>query len=340
MNIPSSQKLESDFLQQEGWELFLRLQEPSANASDLDRFEQWRGRSPLHLQAALEIEELWIGLDSIRDLPWPAPDEIARDTDEKEADFLPRRWIPVAAALAASLAALTLIFFFLASDTSSFSTGRGEHQLVNLPDGSEIIMGAMSEVTVEYSPARRHIRQTRGEVLFTVSEDPDRPFVVDTPSASVRALGTAFNINALVNTTVVSVVKGTVRVDLEENALDGSGTIAPGSSRELTVSQQISLGNGGILQDVHSANIDDVLAWRSGRFVFSGAPLRRVIEDINRYSDAQVRLGDLAAGELLFTGAIQRTQFETWLSALEASFPVRITRDGTTFVVHSLSAAP
>lgn len=340
MNIPGHRKSETGALQQEGWELFLRLQEPTANASDLDRFEQWRGRSPFHLQAALEIEELWIGLDSIRDLPWPTPDEIARDTDEKETDSLPRRWIPVAAALAASVAALTLAFVLLMSDSSSFSTGRGEHQLVNLPDGSELIIGAMSEVTVEYSPARRLIRQARGEVLFTVSEDPERPFIVETQSASVRALGTAFNINASVNATVVSVVKGVVRVDLEETALDDSGTVVAGPSRELTANQQISLANGGIFQDVHSTNIDDVLAWRSGRFVFSGAPLRRVIEEINRYSDAQVRLGDLAAGELLFTGAIQRTQFETWLPALEASFPVRITRDGTTFVVNSLPSDP
>lgn len=340
MNIPPLTKSNPDPLHAEGWDLFLRLQEPNASASDLDGFEQWKGRSAAHLQVALEIEELWIGMDSIRDLPWPSATEIERDTDGIAAPFLRRRWIPVVAGLAASIAALTVGFFVLSSDTSSFSTGRGEHRLVNLPDGSELIIGAMSEVTVEYSIAKRHIRQTQGEVLFTVSEDPERPFVVDTQSASVRALGTAFNINASANATVVSVVKGLVRVDLESDSVGEPGTVSPLSSRELAANQQISLADGAILEDVHSANIDDVLAWRSGRFVFAGTPLGRVIEEINRYSDSQVRLGDQAAGELLFTGAIQRTQFEAWLSALEASFPVKITRDGTNYIVHSLPPAP
>ena len=83
-----------------------------------------------------------------------------------------------------------------------------------------------------------------------------------------------------------------------------------------------------------------MLAWRSGRFVYSGASLARVIEDVNRYADTQVRLGDREVGELLFTGAIQRTQFDSWLAALEASFPVRIAKEGGTFVIYAAPPAP
>lgn len=334
LKIPLSMHADRGPLQQEGWERFLRLQEPTASAADLDEYERWKERSTAHLEVAREIEDLWITMDSIHDLPWPTAAEVARDTsDEPTAPLFRRRWV-AGAALAASLVAAT-VYFLMPAASTHYATGRGEHRLVNLPDGSELIMGAMSEIEVNYSAARRGLRQTRGEVLFTVSEDPSRPFIVDTPAGSVRAVGTAFNINATADVAVISVVKGIIRVQVEHGASNAAETVSPAAMRELTANQQISVGKGRILEDVHPANSDDVLAWRSGRFVYSGAALSRVIEDVNRYSDSPVRLGDLEVGELLFTGAIQRTQFDSWLAALEASFPVQIAKEGSGFVIYS-----
>lgn len=328
-----------NLLLQEGWERYLRLQEPTASAVDLDEYERWKERSTAHLEVAREIEDLWISMDSVPDLPWPTAAELAKDADdESSAPVFRRRWI-AGAALAASLVAAA-IYFAMPDSPSHYATGRGEHRLVNLPDGSELIMGAMSEIDVDYSPARRGLRQLRGEVLFTVSEDPARPFIVATPAGSVRAVGTAFNINAMADVAVISVVKGVVRVELERSTPNAPGSASPGSTRELSANQQISLGLGRILEEVHPASSDDVLAWRSGRFVYSGASLARVIEDVNRYADTQVKLGDREVGELLFTGAIQRTQFDSWLSALEASFPVRVAKEGGTFVIYAAPPAP
>ncbi|MEY4931681.1 MAG: hypothetical protein RLZZ403_1, partial [Pseudomonadota bacterium] len=316
LNIPPAMHPDRSPLLQEGWERFLRLHEPTASATELDEYERWKERSTAHLEVAREIEDLWISMDSIPDLPWPTAADLAKDnTDDVTVSRNRRRWI-AGAALAASLV-LATSYFLVSGSSSHYATGRGEHRLVNLPDGSELIMGAMSAIEVDYSASRRQLWQTKGEVLFTVSEDPARPFVVETPAGSVRAVGTAFNINAMADVAVISVVKGIIRVELDPQRPVAPGGASLGSTRELSADQQISLGVGQILEDVHSANSEDVLGWRSGRFVYSGAALSRVIEDVNRYADTQVKLGDRAAGELLFTGAIQCTQFDSWLSSLE-----------------------
>jgi transmembrane sensor len=97
-----------------------------------------------------------------------------------------------------------------------------EHRLVNLPDGSTVIVGAGSKLNYPSSFDNREIREVylEGEAYFDIQPNV-KPFIVRTGKVATSVLGTAFNIKAwpLDEDVTVTVKKGKVRVMDDRNTL-------------------------------------------------------------------------------------------------------------------------
>ena len=78
------------------------------------------------------------------------------------------------------------------------------------------------------------------------------------------------------------------------------------------------------------------IAWREGRFVFSGESPASVVAELNRYSVSQIEIADEELAELMISGTVLRNQIADWLEGLERAFPVRIDRvDGTRVIIRT-----
>ena len=64
-------------------------------------------------------------------------------------------------------------------------------------DGHRLLVGA-------YRGARR-VRLASGQAFFTVTKNPARPFIVETPAGAVRVTGTAFDVRSDPNVFEVTV---------------------------------------------------------------------------------------------------------------------------------------
>jgi transmembrane sensor len=80
-------------------------------------------------------------------------------------------------------------------------------------------LNAHSVVRATFTQHTRDLRLLEGEALFQVAHDGERPFRVRTLDATVRAVGTRFNVDARQTRTVVSVLEGKVEVQAERTAL-------------------------------------------------------------------------------------------------------------------------
>lgn len=76
-------------------------------------------------------------------------------------------------------------------------TGKGEKSLVRLPDGSKIWMNACSHITYNtaFGQTNRDVKLD-GEAYFEVAPNAKVPFIVNTNSVNVKALGTKFNVTS------------------------------------------------------------------------------------------------------------------------------------------------
>ncbi|MCG8308778.1 MAG: FecR family protein [Cytophagales bacterium] len=94
-------------------------------------------------------------------------------------------------------------------------TSKGEKMTMRLPDNSVVVLNSNSRIEYPSSFSEEERRLTlHGEAFFDVSEDKDRPFIVESDQFYTRVLGTSFAVNKDpdINAIEVSVLTGKVEV--------------------------------------------------------------------------------------------------------------------------------
>ncbi|HVZ32867.1 MAG TPA: FecR domain-containing protein [Polyangiaceae bacterium] len=190
-----------------------------------------------------------------------------------------------------------------------YETQIGEQRIVQLSDGSVVTLNAVSSMEVRMSSSRRDI-VLRGEAIFKVAHDKTRPFLVHTGHATVRAVGTQFNVYARPDgSTTVAVLEGRVEVAATENELREREPLS--NIEPVTVSTRMALAAGeiaqigrtGAVQRQEKANVSNAVAWRQRRLVFDRTPLEDIVSEFNRYNrNIRLRLVNVPEGTHHYSG--------------------------------------
>ncbi|WP_336512654.1 FecR family protein [Stutzerimonas stutzeri] len=203
----------------------------------------------------------------------------------------------------------------IAALSADYRTAVGERRLVELSDGSRAWLNSDTALSVDMSGRQRALRLHRGEALFEVAHDPQRPFVVRAAEREVRALGTRFDVNLLGRHMHVEVSEGIVQVD---------GADAP--PLRLIAGQQVSLGEEMPVATVQPLDPDDASAWRRGKLIFNQRPLGDVLAQIERYLPGRILITDDALRQHRISGVADLDDPAALLASLDRLQSVRISR--------------
>ena len=195
----------------------------------------------------------------------------------------------------------------------------GEYSLT-LADGTKVWLNAMSELRypVAFGEGVREV-ELKGEAYFQVAKDATKPFRVVVNDMQVEALGTEFNINAYRddNCLRTTLAEGKVRVSYPDTRQEC--ILVPG--------EQAVLKEGVITTG--QVNVDDIIAWKKGRFVFSDMSLEAIAHQLERWYDVEIRFDDTVAKYYRFTGVMKRyNELEQVLGLIEETTNVRFKVEG------------
>lgn len=209
---------------------------------------------------------------------------------------------------------------------NTLSTPKGGQYQLELPDGTRVWLNAASSIRypTTFGKKDRMVEMT-GEAYFEIARDEKRPFRVRINSmqatatrqgAVIEVLGTHFDVNAYRDDPVatatllegaIRLVKGPAVAMLKpgqqarfENAIDDKSTQ---THNRITVTDD--------------ADVEQVLAWKNGRFEFNGDDIHSVMRQLARWYDVEVSYeGSLP--EVNYMGAISREgNLSTVLKMLE-----------------------
>ena len=256
-------------------------------------------------------------------LPLPSPPDL------REMQFSPRRRERRNGSQAArAFAALTITACAVFAgwgwqsyhqvESASYHTALGGLQTLSLADGSNTTLASNSQLDVHLSRHERRIDLSRGEAIFDVAKDPQRPFVVDTGNRQVIAVGTRFSVRRDAHELRVVVTEGTVR--LQSPAGSGQSkptTLLPAGSVALV------RDDGVLVRSVPIADAERMLDWRDGLLVFRDTTLADAAAEFNRYNARKIQLADAEAGALRIGGSFRWDNAESFARLLERGFPVR-----------------
>lgn len=317
----------SELIDEIATDWLLRLNESDADSQDFEAFNEWCAQAPKHREAFNRVAGLWSDLESIE------ATISGEDTDNivafpaapvPDANPAPRTrktsrtaW---AGAIAACITCIAVISALQApSYYADYKTAAGEQSVIHLEDGSIGYLNTDTALDVSIGPEGRRIHLLKGEALFEVTKDPERPFEVKAHAGRSTALGTAYAVrtDSRFGETSVTVTEGTVSVHTA--ARESARTIVKGG-------QQIRYSDDGSLGPVTRINPENALAWRRGLVSFDNLPLKDALAEINRYTPGLIILLPEEVGSKTVTATLSIKSLDDGLEALAATQQLSVYR--------------
>jgi transmembrane sensor len=264
--------------------------------------------------------------------PLPPPGMSGRDRRTTDPDGLDRaRGVGSGRLLAAGVAVVALglgaVVLWWNSQQGLYSTATGEQRIVNLSDGSTIELNAESRLRVRLRDHERFVDLLQGQALFHVAKDAQRPFIVRSGTASVRAVGTRFDVNRLASDTVITVLEGRVAIARTADALSpgAAETAAPTESTPLYASagEQVILTAQAASKPDHP-DVSAATAWRERKLIFSSSPLPVVVGEYNRYHEKRLVIADPSLSDFRISGVFYAADATSLLAFLRAQSNIEV----------------
>ncbi len=212
-----------------------------------------------------------------------------------------------------------------------YASNVGQRETVQLADGSSLMLNTNTEVSVEYTPYERRVHLVKGEAVFSVAKDPNRPFRVHTNRAVVKAIGTVFSVKSLEGKVELLVEEGIV--EFTANAISEKfESVESLEPEKLSESLLVSSGGYTVFESAtkkiteHTNVVELVerrMAWRSGMLRFESDPLIEVVEEYNRYIDYEIVIDDPSLEVLPVAGAFPIGEMDAFIDALGQGFGVQ-----------------
>ena len=215
-----------------------------------------------------------------------------------------------------------------ASPTQYYANNELTKQRIELSDGSIVHLDVGAKLSVDMSAQERRLDLETGRAFFEVAHDKSRPFSVSKSGTRVVALGTRFQVDVVPE-------NQTINVTLAEGSVAVTNSNQTDTWREVLVpGQQLLIDNLLHRHQIVKVKADSITSWSTGFLAFDGVPLRKALEEINRYSKVKVVLGDNSLAEIPIAGNfIAGGDTSDFVETLTAVLPLRSARTGANEIV-------
>ncbi len=222
--------------------------------------------------------------------------------------------------------------FAVASGSTPTTVTLADGSLVTLAPGSALRVARGFRAWYGASVAERTVRLT-GEAFFDVAHD-GRAFTVETADATVRVLGTHFDVRSATATV------GT-RVLVDEGRVSVRGRADATTSVILAAGDAAIIAARGAVERIAVPSITRATNWRTGGLAAVNEPLGDVLAELARRAGVEITLDrDVAAASTVTLFYADAPSTERVLADLSAARALRFTRTSRGFRVSAGTRAP
>lgn len=181
---------------------------------------------------------------------------------------------------------------------NTLSTAKGGQTAITLSDGSKVFLNAASSIRFPtvFSGKERTVEIT-GEAYFEIAQNKSVPFIVNVKNASIKVLGTHFNVMAYDDEHI-----------LQATLLEGSVVVSEDNlSKYLKPGQQASIKLGQTIQVIDEVDTVQTVAWKNGEFQFDITDIESIMRQLERWYSIDVEYEGGQKPDIRLSGSISRT---------------------------------
>lgn len=267
-----------------------------AGADEVAALNAWRKSDPENENYFLILKKIFEDAANVKDeltfdvdTAWkkvkPEPVFICRlPLEERKPVVQSFPWIKMAAAILIvagfSFAAYKLLKEEIVKPVTIASSEMIIH--TSLPDSTHIVVNRNSKLEYVFTKDQRKV-SLKGEAFFDIAPDANRQFILEVGSLTIEDIGTAFNVNAPVNSdsVVVYVESGEVKI-----------TSSTGKEMNLVKGETgIFMRSSDLLSKEFHADTN-LVSYKTKIFVFENAPLEVIAAKLNEVYGVNITIGD------------------------------------------------
>ena len=302
--------------QEEFLQLLERINNGSADAADILLYNRYFN----HFQVSEEWNEATMGGQEGREklLFNKIEQSIGKGAIVKK---MPYSWKTLTAVAAMLLLLLTAGLLFLKLPQEKASQMLSKHtqpasatnDLIQLPDGSTVILSAGSRLTYPASFDGESTREVylTGKAFFDIKHLTHQPFIVHTGTVKTTVLGTAFDIDSRQEggKITVTVIRGKVIVKKASRTL---GTLIPNQQVVYNVKEDKAM--------VNKINADQTVSWREKDLLFNDIEFKQAVLLLQERFNVKITIQDQQLAAAHFTTTLFENQRLTDFLALICDF--------------------
>ena len=184
-----------------------------------------------------------------------------------------------------------------------------------LTDGSIITSRKDTRISYpEFFDSTREIK-LEGRAFFSIENDEDKPFIINTESGYIQVVGTEFYVDSKKPSgLLIQVTSGKVKVAKTKKELKSTHFI-------LTAGEFIILNDSAVVQKVKSKNI---LSWRTKKLKFKKVPLSKVVKELSSTYDILISLDNKQLENCELTARYNNKSLKHILSNIAETFNLEI----------------
>jgi transmembrane sensor len=195
--------------------------------------------------------------------------------------------------------------------------------MCTLSDGTIVWLNAGSTLSYpsNIEKDKREVKLT-GEGYFKVTKNDVKPFLVITSQATVKVLGTSFNMRAYPgsNQVVTTLEEGSIEFLTQKSGVDATLKLKPGEQAVYNSSE------GKI--EVNKVDATGYSAWIGDKFLFKDADLKSIIAELERLYDVKIHIKSPRLEKLRFRGMFSYDQdlldaFETLRRSVKLKYTIK-----------------
>ncbi|MGO4288780.1 FecR family protein [Chitinophaga sp. RAB17] len=207
-----------------------------------------------------------------------------------------------------------------------FVTKAGEHQKMQLPDGTTVWLSPASSLQYAdtFFKGSREVVLT-GEAFFEVANSPQQPFIIHSDKVATRVLGTSFNIQAF-----------EAQPDVAVTVLTGKVAVAAGAATAVQVAPQqraVFSKATGLITKEENVSTAELLNRREGILKYDRASLAEVTTQLGYYYNVTIEIAGNTSNCFYFGEFNTHGTLEKALQQLCLTLNATLEKNGTKYII-------
>lgn len=301
------------------------------------RVEEWIVQNDDNSKYYHEMRDAWVDAllseekNSLFDVTKGWNEFVSRIKTQQRRKTIKRRLIRVTSAAAAAIVLFFGAYHFLKPTAEIKKFEATSVADLNLPDGSQVTLnkGAAIKYPEKFLGNEREIT-IFGEGFFEVKTDKRRPFIVKAGQYRVEVVGTEFNVKRQADQVYEVYVKSGSVLVYKAGARNNAKKLLPGDFATLRPDGEKELKAVG----------RNYLSWKNQQLVFVNTPMNKVLKDLERCYDVNLKVNDPAINKERLTTRFKDKSLEEALSVIELIFNLRAERTDDNQIVLRTNSPP